>query len=59
VDTLDLVGPDDGVLQNGAVLEDEDGIGVTALCTRRPDPLLARFAQQERRILDAARLTSS
>jgi hypothetical protein len=59
MDTLDLVGSNDGVLQDGAVLEDEDGIGVTALCTRRSDPLSARFAQQERRLLEAARLTSS
>lgn len=59
MDTLDLISSNDGVLQNGAVLEDEDGIGVTALCTRRSDPLSARFAQQERRLLVLARLTSS
>lgn len=31
MDTLDLVLADDGVLQGGAVLEDEDGVGVAAL----------------------------
>jgi hypothetical protein len=31
VDTLDLVGTDDGVLQAGSALEDEDGVRVTAL----------------------------
>lgn len=59
MDTLDLVGSNDGVLQDGAVLEDEDGIGVTALFTRRSNPLSARFKQQERQLLDPARLTSS
>lgn len=31
VDALDLVGADDGVLEGGAVLELEDGVGVAAL----------------------------
>lgn len=31
VDTLDLVSTDDGVLEGGAVLEDEDGVAVAAL----------------------------
>lgn len=31
MDTLDLVLADDGVLEGGAVLEDEDGVGVAAL----------------------------
>lgn len=31
MDTLDLVLADDGVLEGGAVLKDEDGVGVSAL----------------------------
>lgn len=31
MDTLDLVGADDGVLEGGSVLEDKDGVGVATL----------------------------